>query len=163
MRHLRKSRRFGRPTSHRLAMFRNMVTSLFLHERIFTTLCKAKELRRVAEKLVTFGKRGDLAARRVAARTLQTTGKAEGKKIVHDEEALKKLFSDLGPRYAGRPGGYTRIIRAGQRKGDCAPMAFIEMLPAEKKAQSSGKGGKKSKETAKAATAPAAAPEAAKE
>ena len=157
MRHLRKSRRFGRPTSHRIAMFRNMVTSLFLHERIFTTLCKAKELRRVAEKLVTLGKRGDLAARRFAARTLQTTGKTEGKKIIHDEEALKKLFSDLGPRYASRPGGYTRIVRAGQRVGDCAPMAYIEMMPAEKKAQASGKRDKKSKEAA-----PSSAPEAAK-
>jgi large subunit ribosomal protein L17 len=142
-------------------MFRNMVTSLFLHERIYTTLFKAKELRRVAEKLVTLGKRGDLAARRFAARTLKPTGKVEGKKVINDQEALKKLFSDLATRYAGRPGGYTRIVRAGQRLGDCAPMAYIEMIPAEKKATAAkAKGGKKSKDSAKTE---AAAPEAAKE
>ncbi len=155
MRHLRKSRRFGRETQHRVAMFKNMVTSLFLHERIHTTLLKAKELRRIAEKLVTLGKRGDLAARRTAAQTLQTTGKVEGKKVIHDETALKKLFSDLAPRYAGRPGGYTRIIKTKPRVGDCAPMAYLEMLPAEKKASTAGKGSKKSK-AAKTDEAPAA-------
>ena len=92
MRHQRKSRRFGRHTAHRLAMFRNMVTSLFLHERVLTTLEKAKELRRVAEKLITLGKRGDIAARRTASKKLRTTGHKEGKRMLQEETALRKLF-----------------------------------------------------------------------
>jgi large subunit ribosomal protein L17 len=119
-------------------MFNNMVTSLFLHERILTTLERAKELRRIAEKLVTLGKRGDLAARRLAARSLKVQGHREGKRIVVEETALKKLFEIIAPRYKSRQGGYTRIIRTGTRHGDGATMAFIEMLPEEKKAQPKG-------------------------
>jgi large subunit ribosomal protein L17 len=110
-------------------MFANMVTSLFLHERILTTLAKAKELRRHAERLITMGKRGDLAARRMAAGTLKTTGrKVHGRKICEDK-ALGKLFGELGLRFANRRGGYTRIIRVQNRRGDNAPMAFVELLP----------------------------------
>ncbi len=133
MRHQRKSRRFGRTTSHRLAMFRNMVTSLFLHERILTTLERAKELRRVAERLVTLGKRQDLAARRLASSRLRSSGHKEGKRMVQEETALRKLFSTLATRYEKRMGGYTRIIKAGRRLGDNADMAYIEMLPEERK------------------------------
>jgi large subunit ribosomal protein L17 len=133
-------------------MFNNMVTSLFLHERILTTLDKAKELRRLAEKLVTLGKRGDLAARRLAARRLQTQGRKEGKKTISEENALKRLFETIAPRFADRPGGYTRIIRTGRRLGDNAPMAFIELLPEERKAASKDKKGKKpAKKTGKPA------------
>ena len=157
MRHLRKSRRFGRSPAHRKAMFRNMVTSLFMHERILTTVTRAKELRRVAEKLVTLGKRGDLAARRLAARTLHTQGSREGRRIVHEDAALRKLFDTLGPRFQDRPGGYTRIVRTGNRQGDNAPMAFLELLPEERKASSAKKGGKKTgKKTAKKAPRKAA-------
>jgi large subunit ribosomal protein L17 len=124
-------------------MFNNMVTSLFLHERLLTTLEKAKELRRLAEKLITIGKRGDLAARRLAAKRLQTTGRKEGKQFFHEEQALRKLFDTIAPRFADRPGGYTRIIRTGRRLGDNAAMAFIELLPEERKAPTKGKKGKK--------------------
>jgi len=141
MRHQRNSRRFGRNTPHRRAMFDNMVTSLFLHERILTTLDRAKELRRVAERLITLGKRGDLHARRLAARRLQTTGQKVEKVKVNKEEALRRLFEEIAPRFQDRPGGYTRIIRTGHRLGDNAKMAFIELLPEEKKA--TRKGGKK--------------------
>lgn len=144
MRHMKKSRRFGRSPSHRRAMFNNMVTSLFLHERILTTLEKAKELRRLAEKMVTLGKRGTLAARRLAARRLQTTGRKEGKQTISEETALRRLFETIAPRFTDRPGGYTRIIRTGHRLGDNAAMAFIELLPEERKAAPKGKkGGKK--------------------
>ena len=154
MRHLRKSRRFGRSPSHRRAMFNNMVTSLFLHERILTTLDKAKELRRLAEKLVTLGKRGDLAARRLAAKRLQTQGHREGKRTISEETALRRLFETIGPRFADRPGGYTRIIRTGRRLGDNAPMAFIELLPEARKATTKDKKGKKGTTPTKAKAKP---------
>jgi len=147
MRHRRKSRRFGRSSAHRQAMFGNLVTSLFIHERLLTTIDKAKELRRVAERLITLGKRGDLSARRLAARRLRVSGRKEGKVVVHEEAALKKLFETLGPRYESRPGGYTRIVRTGNRLGDNAPMAFVELLPEERKPP----GGKKKKATKKGA------------
>jgi len=136
-------------------MFRNMVTSLFIHERIFTTVEKAKELRRIAEKLITLGKRGDLTARRLAARRLQVTGRREGQVLVHEHQALNKLFSALATRYQSRAGGYTRIIKTGRRQGDGASMAFIELLPEEskpspRKKAGAGKGGKS---TAKKKTA----------
>jgi large subunit ribosomal protein L17 len=157
MRHLKKSRRFGRSPTHRKAMFSNMVTSLFLHERLLTTLEKAKELRRLAEKLITLGKRGTLAARRTAARRLQTTGKKEGKQFINEEKALRNLFETIAPRFADRPGGYTRIIRTGHRLGDNAAMAFIELLPEERKTPTKGKKGKKggAKKPAKKAAAKA--------
>jgi large subunit ribosomal protein L17 len=116
MRHLNKGRKLNRTSTHRHAMFRNMVTSLLRHERIMTTDAKAKELRRYADQLITLGKRGDLHARRQAFR------------LVRDAEVLHKLFADLGERFRGRPGGFTRIIKIGLRQGDAAPMSVIELV-----------------------------------
>jgi large subunit ribosomal protein L17 len=97
-------------------MLRNMVTSLFREERLTTTIPRAKEARRVAERVITFAKRGDIHARRQAAR------------VVRDTEVLQKLFAELGPRYADRPGGYTRILKTGYRVGDNAPMSILELV-----------------------------------
>lgn len=116
MRHRNAGRKLNRDSAHRLAMLRNMVTSLLEHERIVTTLPKAKELRRVAEKMITLGKRGDLHARRQAA------------SYVRSKALVTKLFNDLAPQYADRQGGYTRIIRTGVRPGDAASMALIELV-----------------------------------
>jgi len=116
MRHNKAGRRLGRTTSHRIAMFRNMVTSLMAHEKITTTDAKAKELRPIAEKLITLGKRGDLHARRLAA------------SYIRDKAAVAKLFSVIGPRYAERPGGYTRIVKLGVRQGDNASLSLIELV-----------------------------------
>jgi len=116
MRHRKSGRKLNRTSSHRLAMFRNMVTSLLEHERIYTTVPKAKDLRRWADWMVTLGKRGDLHARRQALAVIRKKG------IVH------KLFAELGPRYQNRPGGYTRIIKVGYRRGDAAPMCLIELV-----------------------------------
>ena len=116
MRHRKSGRQLNRNSSHRQAMFRNMACSLFEHEVIKTTLPKAKELRRVAEPLITLAKSDSVSNRRLAfART--------GSKAT-----VGKLFSDLGPRYIDRPGGYTRILKCGFRAGDAAPMAFIELV-----------------------------------
>lgn len=116
MRHMKSGRKLNRTQSHRKALFANMATSLIKHEQIVTTLPKAKELRRVTDKLITMGKKGDLHARRRAASQLR------------DERMTKKLFDELGPRYKDRPGGYTRVLKAGFRQGDCAPMAVIELV-----------------------------------
>jgi large subunit ribosomal protein L17 len=116
MRHRHGLRKLNRTSSHRLAMLRNMTNSLFTYEAIRTTLPKAKELRRVAEPLITLGKSPTLANRRLAFDRLRDKG------VVH------KLFSELGPRYAQRPGGYLRILKFGLRVGDNAPMALIELL-----------------------------------
>ncbi|RMG13179.1 MAG: 50S ribosomal protein L17 [Deltaproteobacteria bacterium] len=116
MRHRKSGRKLGRTSAHRKAMFANMATSLFLHERIQTTDAKAKEIRRVAERLITLAKKGDLSARRRAYRTIR------------DQEVLKKLFEEIGPRYAERPGGYTRILKVGTRRGDNAPLSLIELV-----------------------------------
>ena len=116
MRHRKSGRQLNRNSSHRQAMFRNMASSLVKHELIKTTLPKAKELRRVVEPLITLAKTDSVANRRLAfART-------------RDKEVVGKLFSDLGPRYAERPGGYTRILKCGFRTGDNAPMAYIELI-----------------------------------
>ena len=116
MRHGNAHRKLGRTTSHRTAMFANMAASLIKHEQITTTLPKAKELRPFVEKLVTLGKRGDLHARRLAVSR------------VRDQDQVRKLFDTLGPRYAEREGGYIRIMKAGFRHGDNAPMAVIEFV-----------------------------------
>ncbi len=116
MRHRTKGRRFNRTSEHRRLMMRNLATSLLLHGRIETTVEKAKELRQFVEPLITKGRRGDLHARRLAAR------------VIHSDEALAKLFSEIGPRYAERPGGYTRVLRLGHRSGDAAEMAIIELV-----------------------------------
>ena len=121
MRHRLGLRKLNRTSSHRLAMLRNMTVSLLRHEVIKTTLPKAKELRRVAEPILTLGKNPSLANRRLAFARLR------------DREIVTKLFDELGPRYAARNGGYSRILKFGFRKGDNAPMALIELLdrPAE--------------------------------
>ena len=116
MRHRKSGRKLNRNSSHRHAMFRNMAASLVEHEIIKTTLPKAKELRRVIEPLVTMGKEDNVAKRRLAFSRLR------------DKHAVGKLFTDLGPRYETRPGGYTRILKCGVRPGDKAPMAIIEFV-----------------------------------
>ncbi len=116
MRHRKKGRKLNRTASHRKATLRNLATSLFRHGRIKTTTAKAKELRPYAERLITLAKRGDLHARRLAAAKIQ------------DRAVLGVLFDDLGPRYAERPGGYTRILKLGSRKGDAAEMSLIELV-----------------------------------
>ncbi len=116
MRHLKSGRKLNMSSSHRRAMFRNMVTSLLEYERITTTLARAKELRGIAERMITLGKKGDLASRRRALSYIQ------GKGVVH------KLFAALAERYAERNGGYTRVLKTGRRAGDSAPMAIIELV-----------------------------------
>ena len=116
MRHRKKGRKLNRTASHRKATLRNLATSLFRHGRIRTTTAKAKELRPYAERLITLARRGDLHARRLAATKIQ------------DREVLGVLFNDLGPRFAERPGGYTRILKLGNRKGDAAEMSLIELV-----------------------------------
>jgi large subunit ribosomal protein L17 len=117
MRHNRDGRKLGRTASHRRALMRNMVTALFASERIETTTPKAKEVRRVAERMITFARRGDLAARRHVAKTVQKP------------EVLKKLFDEIAPRFTDRPGGYTRVLKLGvRRKGDNAERAILELL-----------------------------------
>lgn len=132
MRHRKEKRQLGRTASHRSALLRNLVTSLIDKERIETTLAKAKELRRVADRMVTLGKKGDLAARRRALR------------IVRSQTVVRKLFTDIALRYEGRQGGYTRIYQLGPRNGDGASMALIELVDRPRKDdKSSGrKGGK---------------------
>lgn len=116
MRHRKSGRKLNRTSAHRDAMFRNMSASLFRHELIRTTLPKAKELRRVAEPLITLAKEDSVHHRRLAFARLR------------DKEAVGKLFTELGPRYSARPGGYIRILKAGFRQGDAAPMALVELV-----------------------------------
>ena len=116
MRHGLHGRRFNRTASHRKAMFANMAASLIKHEQIKTTLPKAKDLRRVIDRLITLGKRGDLHARRQAL------------SVLRDSEITAKLFDDLAERYKERNGGYSRVLKAGHRYGDMAPMAVIELV-----------------------------------
>ncbi|HYB98142.1 MAG TPA: 50S ribosomal protein L17 [Candidatus Limnocylindrales bacterium] len=126
MRHMKSGRKLGRNSSHRDAMFRNMVTSLIMHGRIRTTDAKAKELRRWADRMITLGKQDTVAARRRARAYIRT------------DEAVYKLFSEVAPRFAQRAGGYTRIIKLGQRLGDAAPLSLVELTelpPPVKKAK----------------------------
>ena len=116
MRHLKSGRKLNRNSSHRKAMFRNMANSLFEHEIIKTTVPKAKELRRVAEPLITLAKEDSVAHRRLAFDRLRSKG------------SVGKLFDELGPRYVERPGGYLRILKCGHRTGDKAPMAYVELV-----------------------------------
>lgn len=116
MRHMKSGRKFNRTSAHREAMFKNMAASLFKHELIKTTLPKAKELRRVAEPLITLAKVDSVANRRLAFARLR------------DQEAVGNLFTTLGPRYANRPGGYLRLLKCGFRAGDNAPMAYVELV-----------------------------------
>jgi large subunit ribosomal protein L17 len=123
MRHGKSGRRLGRTTSHREAMFRNLVTSFLNHEKITTTDAKAKEIRSVAEKMITLGKRGDLHSLRQAA------------SYIREKSVVTKLFSTIAPRYKDRPGGYTRIVKLGIRQGDAAPVSIIELVEEEMKPQ----------------------------
>jgi large subunit ribosomal protein L17 len=116
MRHLKSGRKLNRTSSHREAMFKNMAASLIKHELIRTTLPKAKELRRIAEPLITLAKKDGVANRRLAFARLR------------DKQAVGKLFVEIGPRYRARPGGYLRILKCGNRVGDNAPMAYVELV-----------------------------------
>jgi large subunit ribosomal protein L17 len=136
MRHGKSGRRLGRTTSHREAMFRNLVTSFLNHEKITTTDAKAKEIRSVAEKMITLGKRGDLHSLRQAA------------SYIREKSVVTKLFSTIAPRYKDRPGGYTRIIKLGIRQGDAAAVSLIELVEEGMKPQ------KVRKQPVKAAIAP---------
>ncbi len=116
MNHRKKGRKFNRTAEHRKALLKNLATSLFLHGRVETTVSKAKELRQYAEPLITKAKRGDLHARRLVRRQIT------------QDQALEKLFAEIGPRYAERPGGYTRVLHVGHRPGDAADVAIIELV-----------------------------------
>lgn len=134
MRHLKAGRKLGRNSTHRLALMRNLTRALIEHERIVTTLPKAKEARRFVERLITFAKRGDLHARRLVRARLGAVGQAD----LFDKDdppeptgdtVLEKLFNEIGPRYANRPGGYTRIVKRHERRlGDAGQTAFLELL-----------------------------------
>lgn len=143
MRHRKAGRALGRNSSHRRAPYRALVTSVLEHERIETTLPKAKELRTFVEKMITLGKRGDLASRRRALAFIQK------------ESVVRTLFSDIGPRFANRAGGYTRVLQSRRRLGDGAPMAVIELTEMKPKVttagpEKKGKGAKKEKPEAEA-------------
>jgi large subunit ribosomal protein L17 len=143
MRHGKVHRKLGRKPEHRAAMFANMAAALIKHEQIMTTLPKAKELRPVVEKLVTLGKRGDLHARRQAIATMR------------DIAMVKKLFDVIGPRYKERDGGYTRVLRAGFRYGDSAPVAVIEFVDRDESAKGQDSGPVQAKKAEAEAPAPA--------
>ena len=128
MRHRNAGRKLNRTSQHRQMLFRNMAQALIKHEQIITTLPKAKELRPVVERLITLGKRGDLHARRLAFARIR------------DEAITKKLFEVLGPRYHERAGGYTRVLKAGFRYGDSAPMAVIELVDRDEDARGQDSG-----------------------
>ncbi|HOI75267.1 MAG TPA: 50S ribosomal protein L17 [Syntrophales bacterium] len=136
MRHRKLTTKLGRTSSHRKAMFRNMVTSFLKYEKIETTDIKAKELRRIAEKMVTLGKRGDLHARRQALA------------YVRDRDVVEKLFEQISLRFKDRRGGYTRIVKTGFRTGDNAPMALIEFVGEEKEKAQKAKKASKSRQKA---------------
>ena len=123
MRHRNAFRKLNRTATHRSALFASLASALIKHEQIVTTLPKAKDLRRVADRLITLAKRGDLHARRLAFARIR------------DEAMVAKLFDTLGPRYAERPGGYTRVMKAGFRHGDSAPMAVIELVDRDEDAK----------------------------
>lgn len=133
MRHRRLKRKLGRTSAHREALLRNLATSLLLYEKIITTAAKAKELRKIVERVITLAKRKDLHARRQAA------------EVIQDERVLKKLFETMGERYQGRNGGYTRITKLDYRVGDGAPLAAVELVATEVSAEGAAKRGKKEK------------------
>jgi large subunit ribosomal protein L17 len=123
MRHMNRGRKLNRTSAHRKALFRNLVLALVKHERIKTTDAKAKELRHFADRMVTLGKRGDLAARRLAFNFMQS------------RDAVKKLFDEIAPRFKDRPGGYTRVIKFGFRRGDASPISIIEFSDVSERAE----------------------------
>jgi large subunit ribosomal protein L17 len=135
MRHRNAGRKLNRTASHRRALFASLATALIKHEQIVTTLPKAKDLRRVADRLITLAKRGDLHARRLAMSRIR------------DEAMVAKLFATLGPRYAERAGGYTRVMKAGFRHGDSAPLAVIELVDRDPDAKGLDSGPPQDEET----------------
>jgi large subunit ribosomal protein L17 len=137
MRHLKSGRQLSRNSSHRWALMRNLITALLREEKIQTTDPKAKELRRWADRIITLGKQGTLHARR------QVLG------IVQDKSVVRKLFDTLGPRFKDRPGGYTRIIKLGLRRGDAAQMSLIELVAAEVPKENSAGGGRRRRRRAR--------------
>lgn len=141
MRHRKLRRKLGRTSAHREALLRNLTTSLLLYEKIITTAAKAKELRKIAERMITLAKRKDLHARRQAA------------EVIQDERVLKKLFETIGERYEGRNGGYTRITKLEYRVGDGAPLAAVELVGTEHGPIGSAKRGKKAKKKEQEAAA----------
>jgi large subunit ribosomal protein L17 len=146
MRHNKSGRKLGRNSGHRNAMMRNMVTSLIEHGRITTTDSRAKELRKLVDRMITLGKRGDLHARRQVSQVIRT------------RQVVAKLFDQIGPRFKDRPGGYTRIIKLGSRLGDNAPQSIIELVEEEFTAKPKKAAPAPKAEVKKAAPAPAAAP-----
>lgn len=150
MRHLNTGRKLNRTSSHRAALFRNLVTSLLDHEQVRTTDAKAKETRRFAERMITLGKKGTLHARRQALA------------FIRSETVVKKLFDEVAPRFQSRPGGYTRVVKLGVRAGDSAPMSVIELVDrgdasrseAEKKRERRAKTKQRREEQAQRAPAP---------
>jgi large subunit ribosomal protein L17 len=141
MRHAARSRKLGRTSAHRKAMYRNMVTSLLQHERIQTTDAKAKEVRRLAERMITLGKRGSLHARRRALR------------VIRSRDVTAKVFDDLAERYRERPGGYTRVLKIGPRRGDAAALSLVELVEGQAAPEPRGR---KAAKKARAGKAPAA-------
>lgn len=136
MRHRVKGKKLGRTKSHKESMLRNLVTSLFERESVRTTEARAKEARKLAEKVLTWGKKGDLHSRRLALRHILDTA------------IIKKVFDDIAPRFAGRDGGYTRIIKLGERRGDAAPVVILELTEKSKKVEEE-KAARKAKKEAK--------------
>jgi large subunit ribosomal protein L17 len=137
MRHLKSGRQLSRNSSHRWALMRNLITALLREEKIQTTDPKAKELRRWVDRVITLGKQGTLHARRQVLA------------IVHDKSVVRKLFDTIGPRFKDRPGGYTRIIKLGLRRGDAAQMSLIELVAAEAAKESSAGGGRRRRRRAR--------------
>lgn len=161
MRHRLAGVHLSRTSAHRQALFSNLVSALITHEHIQTTVAKAKETRRIAERTITWARRlGDVLTKKPERRTPEETARyvhamRTARRVVKDREALQKLFEDIGPRYLGRAGGYTRIVKLGPRPGDAAPMSILELLPAESEAAARpvapDKGGAKSKASGEAA------------
>lgn len=147
MRHQKAGRKLGRNSSHRKAMYRNMVTSLFKHEQLETTDAKAKELKPIAEKIITLAKRGDLHARRIALSYMK------------DKTVTHRLFEELKDRFLNRQGGYVRVLKKGVRKGDGAPVSIVQLLPGEDEKKKTGKKGKKAVKSTTAATTTKKEPE----
>jgi large subunit ribosomal protein L17 len=137
MRHRKSGRKFGRVTAHRKAMFSNMVASLVEHGQIKTTEAKAKELRGYAERAINWGvkvseiQQKEHKSRSEEERNQVVHARRQAGKILRDREALDKLFTDVAPKYVGRPGGYTRVLKTGPRRGDAAPMAYVQLVPTD--------------------------------
>jgi len=164
MRHRRAGVHLSRPTAHRKALFSNLVAALLTNERIQTTDAKAKETRRLAERTITWARRvGDILSKKADRRTPDESARVVhavrmARRVLRDRVAVTKLFDDIGPRYAARRGGYTRIVKIGQRPGDAAPMSLLELIPddAPKSAPAAKSADKGTEKAAKATKAPKA-------